>query len=82
MPSTTDERRALIVKWFGDIDCAGPEDVLESQGFTVGEDWVIRKPTPSHTMTFEQYELVAFLIQEWDYGWERGPVDAKQRVRS
>lgn len=68
MPSTSHERAQRICCWFGDIDSHGPEQTLRAQGFT--EDrFVLRKPTPSHTMTYEQRELVAFLVEEWDYGF-------------
>lgn len=70
MPSTTRERHALISRWFGgEIDPLGPEHVLTSQGFYFDTGWMIRKPSPSHSMTFEQRELVLFLVEEWDYGY-------------
>lgn len=69
MPSTTSKRFNRIVGWFGDADTNGPERVLKAQGFIVDEKWLIHPPTRSHSGTFEQNELVMFLIQEWDYGY-------------
>jgi hypothetical protein len=69
MPSTSLDRHQLITKWFGEIDPMGPEHVLTSQGFHIDASWIIHKPTSSHSMTFEQRELVLFLVEEWDYGY-------------
>lgn len=69
MPSSTDERRALMELWFGDpISDAGPMDFLESRGYTLTKDWEWIPPVPSHTINHSEYNCFMFLIEEWDFG--------------
>ncbi len=77
MPSTTPERHARIAKWFErgsesngnayllDCECL---KTLCSMGF-YERAGVIHGPTPSHSPTYEQWEMVMFLCEEWDYGF-------------
>lgn len=61
-----------MAKWFPGDFChyaSDVERVLRAQGFWIDQKYIIYKPMPSHTMTYEQFELVAFLVQEWDYGF-------------
>ena len=70
MPTASDWQRALMEKWFGDpIDDSGPLDLLFSHGF-VDDRGILRPPVPSHTVNIVEWECIAFLINEWDYGFE------------
>lgn len=75
MPSTSDARRALIAKWFPDKGNSGPDFgcicTLESMGFTVDRGGLIHPPVSSHSLTWEQWEMVLYLVEEWDYGFNR-----------
>jgi hypothetical protein len=71
MPTASDEQRAWMERWFGDpIDDGGPMRLLLSHGFTE-KAGMISPPVPSHTLNFVEWECLAFLIDEWDYGWCR-----------
>lgn len=81
MPNASDSLRAIIRGWFGNPTISDPEDyywswiddytsfaVLASMGFTHARG-VIEPPVPSHTLTQDQFLLVKFLIDEWDYAY-------------
>lgn len=69
MPSTTDEMRALMKKWFGDpVSDAGPLNFLLSRGWT-DKAGLLEPPVPSHRASPYELKCVLFLIEEWDYGW-------------
>ena len=71
MPSTTPERRALIERWFGD---ESPDwhamKFLESHGYREIANGVIRRPVPHHNMSEDEWECIAYLVQEWDFALE------------
>lgn len=69
MPQASDELRALMKDWFGDdIDTSGPIRALTLRGYTLGEDFVWDPPTKSHTISWVEYQLIVFLMDEWDFG--------------
>jgi hypothetical protein len=69
MPQATHAQRALMGKWFGDeVDDGGPHAFLLSRGYTEAGG-CIRPPTPSHQISREECECIAFLINEWDYAY-------------
>lgn len=69
MPSTDNATFTTIVGWFGDPDPGPVEDLLTAKGYTITRQWMIVRPTPSHTMNEVEETLVRFLVQEWDYGF-------------
>lgn len=69
MPQASDDLRATIIRWFGDMDVHGPLKLLESQGFVVDHTFMIFPPTPSHSSTHVQWDCVEYLITEWDFGY-------------
>lgn len=69
MPTASNEQRNLMEKWFGDaISEWGPMAFLESRGYTMTQQWEWKKPTPSHTISNDEWECISFLIHEWDFG--------------
>lgn len=73
MPQASNEQRALMEKWFGDpVDDGGPYRFLQSHGFT---EWAgtFKPPVPSHNVSCDEWECIAFLCDEWDYGFNRRP---------
>ena len=70
MPQSSDEQRALMEKWFGDaIDMAGPYKFLRARGWSERAGMFL-KPTPSHTISEYEWQCVAFLCDEWDFGYD------------
>lgn len=70
MPQASDEQRNLMEKWFGDpIDERGPNNFLRSHGYTQ-RGGVLISPTPSHTVSKDEWECIAFLCDEWDFGFD------------
>lgn len=67
MPTSSDARRNLIIKWFGSIDPSGPEEFLKSRGYTLtgNSHWI--KPTRFHSISEYEKVCLVFLIEEWDY---------------
>lgn len=56
-------------KWFGDaIDEQGPIAFLQSHGYTLTRGWEWVKPVSAHTISTEEWECIAFLCDEWDFG--------------
>lgn len=71
MPSATDELREKMNEYFGDpIDDAGPHKYLIDQGYTCSRrwDWSKEGVNSYEDMTEKEYNCLAFLVQEWDYG--------------
>lgn len=69
MPSASDEQHKLMEKWFGDpVDERGPIAFLQSHGYVLRRDWHWTKPTPSHTISDDEWECLKFLCDEWDFG--------------
>ena len=76
MPSTDQHTRDLMEKWFGDPIADGPPyDFLLSHGYIEPlRNGVLYKPTLSHTISYEEFWCVKFLIEEWDYAlFREGP---------
>lgn len=71
MPQASDEQRALMKKWFGGdgVDDAPAIDFLSARGWTCRGGMLV-KPTPSHTVSEYEWECIAFLCDEWDYGYD------------
>jgi hypothetical protein len=70
MPQALDEQRNLMKKWFGDaIDMDGPYRFLKARGWG-DHAGILVKPTPSHKVSEYEWECVAFLCDEWDFGYE------------
>jgi hypothetical protein len=70
MPQASDEQRNLMEKWFGDaIDMRGPYAFLKARGYGDYRGMLI-KPTLSHTVSEYEWECIAFLCDEWDFGFE------------
>lgn len=72
MPQTDEATRAQIVAWFGyefshDFACL---KVLLSKGYTE-KAGMIRPPSPSHYGPMEDYVLLKYLHEEWDYAFTR-----------
>jgi hypothetical protein len=67
MPQATEEQRKL---WGGrnGVGEDKAENFLQSHGYILQRNWTWKKPTPTHTVTQEEYEAICFLIDEWDYG--------------
>lgn len=75
MPSASDEDRSQAEKYFGNpISDEGPMAFLKEQGFTLGKDWVYRKPGVKWEDLSEKEKFsVGFLCDEWDFGgYEEG----------
>lgn len=70
MPTASDESRELMGKWFGDeIDMQGPYNFLRSHGYG-DHAGILVKPTPSHTVSEDEYKCICFLFDEWDFGFD------------
>ena len=71
MPQALDEQRALLAKWFGGdgIDDGPPYAFLRARGWTERGGLLI-KPTSAHTVSEYEWQCVAFLCDEWDYGYD------------
>jgi hypothetical protein len=71
MPSTTPERRERIARWFGK-DAADYEvrEKLISMGFYETTGGMIHPPVSHASLTWEQWEMVIYLVEEWDYGFQ------------
>lgn len=83
MPQADDELREKIGKWFGSIDVHGPLEFLMSHGFTLGDAGIVYAPTQSHSLSRDEYSCVDFLVEEWDYGYERpDPITAEAAIRA
>lgn len=70
MPQASDEQRELMQKWFRNdgINDAEPMAFLISRGYTtIAGMW--QKPTPSHSVSWFEWECLDFLCDEWDYGY-------------
>lgn len=71
MPSTSDQTYNTIKGWFPGVD--GPDwpvlQVLRSQGFCEHKG-MIYPEVPSRSITNEQWTLISYLIEEWDYGYD------------
>lgn len=68
MPSSTDDLKLKMCKWFGDMDLIGPQAFLEAHGYVLNRKYGWDKPTPSHTVSEYEADCLEFLIEEWDYG--------------
>ncbi len=70
MPQATDEQRKA---WGGEQGVGEDKAIgfLEGRGFILGRDWFWDKPTPEHVVTEEEFGAMAFLVDEWDFGWLR-----------
>lgn len=66
MPQASDEQRALMTRWFGDISDSGPWAFLLARGYTERQGWIF-KPTPAHTISEYEGECIDFLCDEWDW---------------
>lgn len=67
MPQTTNELRALMLKWFGDeIDDGPPAEFLLSRGF-IEERGLWQPPVPYHNVSREELACLRFLVEEWDH---------------
>lgn len=71
MPSSSDEQRNQMIKWFGDIDTDGPYSFLRRHGYTEKGGMLI-KPTSAHTVSADEWECICFLADEWDFGFDPG----------
>ncbi len=70
MPQASDAQRAVMEKWFGSIDDAGPTDFLLARGWSQHAG-VWSKPTPNHNPSAYEIECLLFLRDEWDYDFHR-----------
>jgi hypothetical protein len=71
MPSTIDELRDVIRLWFGHAFDDGPVwSFLQSRGYTEDRG-VIHKPTPHHSMSWEEIACVRYLVEEWGWGFAK-----------
>lgn len=68
MPQTSDELRELMIKWFGDMSDYGPLKLLMAKGWT-DKGGMLFPPTPSYWGPREDYVLLKFLREEWDYDY-------------
>lgn len=72
MPSSSDQIRALMARWFPSADeshIADPVDVMDflaTHGFTETSGH-IKLPTKSHTCSWDEMLCIRYLIEEWDY---------------
>lgn len=70
MPQSSDELRKLMGQWFGDeISDEGPYKYLMSKGW-IEEAGMFYSPTPSYFGPVEDYIVLKFMMEEWDYSWE------------
>ena len=72
MHQASDELRNLMKKRFGDYsDDQGPIKYLKDAGYKLTKKWQW-EPKPGVTnpaqMTQEEFECMAFLVHEWDFG--------------
>lgn len=73
MPQASDALRNLMTKWFGSYDDAGPFKLLQSKGWTCHAGmWF--PPTSSYYGPREDYILLKFLNNEWDYDFKTPPL--------
>lgn len=69
MPQASSDLQQIIIGWFGSIDDYGPSCVLLSKGWTEKAGmWY--PPSPSYWGPWEDYVLLKFLRDEWDYSWQ------------
>lgn len=68
MPQASESQRALMNRWFGSDDPLGPIILLLSHGYTQKEGRLY-KPTPSHTVSRDEWQCLRFLVDEWDFGF-------------
>ncbi len=67
MPSASDELRAKMREYFGDIDDGPPLKYLLDSGWTETSGILF---APDRPLTDKEGECINFLCDEWDYGWE------------
>lgn len=71
MPQATQELQEKMQARFGSLDSEGPEQFLKDAGYILTRKWLWR-PKPGVTkyeeMTQDEFDCLAFLLQEWDYG--------------
>jgi hypothetical protein len=81
MPQTSSEVQAVIDKWFPFDDATQPKHsqdfavmrVLRSKGWTEKAGmWY--PPTPSYYGPREDYILLKYLVEEWDYAYTTPPL--------
>lgn len=74
MPQASDKLRAQMKEWFDDgISDSGPYAVLKAKGWT-DDGGLLSPPTPSYYGPREDYILLKFLHDEWDYDWKSAPL--------
>ena len=69
MPQSTDELRALMTAWFGDIGDDGPSGFLLSHGFCEKQTGLWHPPVPYHNVSREELACLRFLVEEWDHDY-------------
>lgn len=68
MPQASDELRATMIRWFGNISLEQPIEFLVSHGFVLTLGWAWILPVPTHTVSCYEAACIAFLVEEWDFG--------------
>lgn len=78
MPTSSDEQRARMAKWFPHVDenmsgtdDAPPSRFLLARGWTLDRGGMWSKPTPSHNPSVYEVECLLFLRDEWDYDFHK-----------
>jgi len=69
MPQATEELRNEIRRRFGDIDSGAVVAWLQARGYKLRVDFHWDAPKPSRTPSPDEYSALAFLADEWDFGW-------------
>lgn len=71
MPSTSDDMRALMKKWFNNDGSSDTEPLcfLFDRGWT-DRAGLLTPPVPSHRASPYELKCVLFLCEEWDYAYE------------
>lgn len=77
MPQATGELQDAMQQQFGNpVDDAGPIKYLKEAGYILTHSWLWQpKPGVSSVedMTQDEFNCLAFLVQEWDFGGLQPP---------
>lgn len=77
MPQTSDEVRKIIANWFPNTDVMSEDyqcwKLLIAKGWTE-KGGHFAPPSPSYYGPREDYILLKYLVEEWDYDYECAPL--------
>lgn len=74
MPQASDELRAEVAKIIPPqpghiiVDCGDAQAWLEKKGWKISEDWNFIRPRAKYSPSDEEWDVLQYLVDEWDYG--------------